>query len=375
MTKSDLSTKEVVDTTRRLRVGLFGYYSEMNLGDNVMAHLLATHLIDRGHDVVIFSTNPGPLARLDARIAGTVDEFLEGLDLIIFGGGGLLIPRPKLSISGVAFHNELGAVLDGAKARSIRMFGVSLGGAGKPFSEIVPQQRRQLLVSLEAFSLRNPEDSHLFDELNKPGKVLGDLVWTVASKFPMPPKAATGKTRVGINLYVGRSRRYKILRWLLTLAVKMRPDVEFQFIDINPDRDGQFRALKPYGPLKPEASKILTDTEESCQEAASLDLLISTRLHLGVMAMSYGVPVIVYAGQEKTRLLYRRMGRERWFWHSGQVLRMFFFLVLPGLKRRIARISAKDVLDDVKSSADKNFPLIDSWISQEAGPRQSTDLK
>ncbi|MDB4372290.1 polysaccharide pyruvyl transferase family protein, partial [Mariniblastus sp.] len=297
-----------MNNTNKLRVGIFGYYSYSNLGDNMMAHMIYRHVVSKGHPTVLFSRDQSFHKKYGYKVEACPSELARNVDVIIFGGGGLLIPRKNLSGEGMYFNEDLKAVLSIANEREIPLFGVSLGGAGVNFDEITPPTRQTLLKSLNYVTLRNKQDHHLLDQTKTPGECLGDIVWATSKLFSKPklssetpPSQDSDRIRIGINMYLTRSRRYRALQKLLELAIAYRKNWEFIFYELHPQTGKEFRALNLSKSRKNCRSCVLTDPEQATEEMKALDLIITTRLHIGVVAMSTGTPSIAYAAQPKTR--------------------------------------------------------------------------
>lgn len=311
-----------------LKIGVFGFYSYRNLGDNLMAYLIARHVQERGHLPVIFSKNATDMADWDVLVYGDVGEFMANCDIVFLGGGGLLIPRPRLSGIGQDFNEDLKAMLAISREMKIPLYGFSLGGAGVPLTEIVPSQRRDLISQMKYVTLRNREDLQLLEQANIKGEFLDDIVWSVANKVPPRSKPKSKeKYRIGLNLYLGDSPKFYPTKFLISVATKIRRDIKFIFFDIHPNADDAFNAFYVEGPNCEK--KFALDIQSSCDDVASLDLLITTRLHLGVMAMSYGVPSVAYAAATKTKLLYNRIGRQKFFWKSYEFYKFALLFLFP----------------------------------------------
>ncbi|MDT0684540.1 polysaccharide pyruvyl transferase family protein [Roseicyclus sp. F158] len=335
----------------KLTVALFGYYSYGNLGDNLMAYLLSRHIKTLGHQPIVFTKSPEFMAGWDVELISDITALINQSDVIVFGGGGLLIPRRNLSSQQKDFNDDLGAAVRAATAKGIPQLGISLGGAGKSLEQIAPIERHNLVRALKYVTLRNSEDVQLLEQAGIQGAFHNDMVWTTADKVPVSRGSGNGRRRIGFNLYLTQSRRYKLLRKILQIIVRLRPDLDFVFLEIHPGPNGAFKAFAPKRLPKNCTRKTLADVEDACREAASLDLLVSTRLHLGVMTMSYGGTTIAYAGQEKTRLLYKRIGRESLFWESPNLLRFLRCFLLPGaLAKTIAIGRSNDVSEGMRDA-------------------------
>lgn len=310
------------------KIGVFGFYSYRNLGDKLMAHLIARHVQERGHQPVIFSKNASDMADWGIPVCGEVDEFMGNCDIVFLGGGGLLIPRPQLSGIGQDFNGDLKAMLAISREREVPLYGFSLGGAGVPLTEIVPSQRRDLISQMKYVTLRNREDLQLLEQADIKGEFLDDIVGSVANKVPARSKPkGKEKYRIGLNLYLGDSPKFYPAKFLITAPTKIRRDIKFIFFDIRPNADDAFNAFHVEGPNCEK--RFALDIQASCDDVASLDLLITTRLHLGVMAMSYSVPSVAYAAAMKTKLLYNRIGRQKFFWKSYEFYKFALLFLFP----------------------------------------------
>lgn len=355
---------ERADPGGRLIVGLFGYYSYRNHGDHLMAYLLAEHIKSLGHKPVIFSKWAADMAGWHVDVVSEPEAFARTVDVIVFGGGGVLIPRRHLNEDGADFNADLGQVLDAAAGDETPLFGISIGGAGARLDQIVPLERQQLLRRLHYVTLRNREDLPLLAEAGVAGEFLDDLVWTAATVFPLKGVERGGRKRVGINFYLGRSRRYRLVRTIIGLVTRLRPDIDFVFLDNQPGRNGEFQAFKPARRTANTTCETLVELDAACRELASLDVLFTTRLHVGLVAMCYGVPSVVYAGKMKTRLLYNRIGRGHLFWSSKDVMKFLRVFLLPGGLDRLIQSGRQPIEPIVFHSAAKHYERLTQLLTK-----------
>ncbi|MBW8636729.1 polysaccharide pyruvyl transferase family protein [Hoeflea sp. WL0058] len=319
-----------------LKVGVFGYYSYRNLGDNVMAFQVASHIKREGHHPIIFTKNSIDMENWGFDLCSDVEDFVKSVDLIFFGGGGLLIPGLRRSKpGGGGFSPDLRLVLDLANKNDVPMYGFSLGGIGKPLQDIVPEERQDLVKCLKYLTLRNREDVQLLEQAGTAGEFLEDMVWATPNFVDVQDSPKSQRRRVGMCLYRGRSSKFKTLRRIIELVVRMRQDIDFVFYEVNPNVNGDFGSIAAADNYPNCTRKTLIDVSEACKEVASLDLMMTTRLHIGVMAMSYGVPSVAFAGEAKTRLLYRNIGRGHLFWNLGEVHKFAYTFLFPGALSRL----------------------------------------
>ena len=338
-----------------LRVGIFGFYSYRNLGDNLMAYLFANHVKDIGHEPIIYTKDIDP-KRWGYPLCANIVEFVEASDVIIFGGGGLLIPRPQPSIMGKDFNDDLGDLLEYTKDKSIPLFALSIGGVGDDIDNIEPMARQELIKRVDYVTLRNRQDLKLLAQAHTNGEFLDDVVWTTSRKFPARKSyKGNSRIRVGVNLYLGSSRRSRLARRALSILTWCRRDVDFIFYDIHPNQEGNFGAHRDNINRKNCTTKVLTDVEEACTEASLLDMLITSRLHFGVVAMSYGVPCIAFSAAEKTKILYDHINKSSHFWKNYHIHKLIFLFLFPGALKQFLRTQNNVIQPSVIDNAMQHY--------------------
>lgn len=344
-----------------LQVGIFGFYSYQNLGDNLMACLFAQHVKDSGHEPIIFSKADSGDMDWGFPTCGDVKEFVDNADIIVFGGGGLLLPRRKLSEIIRDFNEDLGQILERTGPKATPLLGLSLGGAGCDFEQIVPEVRKELVRRLDYVTLRNREDLKLLAPANSKGEFVDDVVWTTARKLPRTRnRKNSARLRVGVNLDLGSLRRPTLVKLFVWLITSIRRDLDFVFIEVHPT--GQHRAFCADLSQSNCSNKIMTNIEDACTAVASIDLLITSRLHIGVMAMSYGVPTIAYAGEEKTKLLYKRIGRSAFFWPIREVYRLLQLFLVPGAINGVIDEAGKPIDPAIVDNAMQHYTVLSNLL-------------
>jgi polysaccharide pyruvyl transferase WcaK-like protein len=158
----------------------------------------------------------------------------------------------------------------------------------------------------------------------------------------------------------------KIAKALFRLVTRVRKDVDFIFYEIHPEDEGRFDAFSSNLEMSHCTRQILTDIEDACREVSSLDVLITTRLHFGVMAMSYGIPSIAFAGAEKTRLLYNRIGRGEFYWPREDLHKILLLFLTPGALRKLARSQEEPVSPAVVDNAMLHYDRLIECLRQQS---------
>ncbi|MEW6167818.1 MAG: polysaccharide pyruvyl transferase family protein [Pseudomonadota bacterium] len=144
------------------RIGISGSYGGLNLGDEAILHSIVDSL-RREAELVVFSRDPADtevrhrvqsvdvrgLTRLQSR------EVVAGLDLLVFGGGGLLFDdEAELFLREVQLAHELGV--------PVMVYGISAGPLTLPHTRKLV---RDALDRCAAITVRDRHGVHLLQEI------------------------------------------------------------------------------------------------------------------------------------------------------------------------------------------------------------------
>lgn len=293
-----------------LKVGLTGYYGYGNFGDDLMAVLFGLALQQHGIDFSVYKLDRSVSDRFGFRTADSAVELVADAQLLLWGGGGLLVSWSsftyELLYRGVS--RDFDHLLEMASRRGLRFCALSVGGTGECPPSLTPRYKQVFLSAAEYVSVRNPQDLALLKQHGVRGDYYPDVIWQTADHFPFGG-TARGTTKIGIDIYLSnlaRKRALHILPLLWTIT-RMRPDCEFTFLDttnrnVRPHR-GAGRLFRGGNIRTRQFSDLAADLEF----LASLDLLISTRLHTPMICLGYGVPAVSLFGEKKTSLLMRNL--------------------------------------------------------------------
>lgn len=306
---------------RAKRVALTGYYGRGNFGDDLMAVIIGQALRKWGIEPRVSGLCEPYAGRFGFEVARTPRELLDDVDLLVWGGGGALVSWRGRKVDKetrlqLETHVEL---LDEAKRRGVRTVAISVGGDGDP-SAPHPGERRARLISLASWmTVRNQADMAIPQSAGIPCRYFPDIVWGTSDFFPAPARRRGGRLRIGVDIYFANLQRqhaaYMVA--LMQTAVLRRPDIEFIFVD------STNRACSPYRCIGravwgPNVTRYQFEQPEADLELlGGLDALVSTRLHVPVVCLQYGVPVASVFGEGKTRMLFESLGfSEHSYRHS-----------------------------------------------------------
>jgi polysaccharide pyruvyl transferase WcaK-like protein len=292
------------------KVALTGYYGRGNFGDDLMAILFGLSLRELGADFVIYRLNREYAQQFNFKIETDPGELLRDAGILLWGGGGLLVPWSAFTY-GLLFRGisrEYAALVETAQHLGLRFCAASVGGSGDFAANLTPGYKQSFLNSAEYISVRNPQDLALLDRNGVRGDYFPDVVWQTAERFPVTRARGEG-TRIGIDLYfsnLARKRALYILP-LLWRITRMRRDCEFIIMDSTNARVRPYRGLGRLIRGRNVRNYQFRNLTADLEFLASLDLLISSRLHTTMVCMGYGVPVLSLFGEKKTALMMKNL--------------------------------------------------------------------
>jgi polysaccharide pyruvyl transferase WcaK-like protein len=338
------------------KVGLVGFYGHGNFGDDLMAVIFGLFLKSLGVQFSVYRLCAPYARRFGFHVAQSAEELLDGTDVLLWGGGGLLVPWPDLLYRALFpraaqdYQHLVGLAL----RKGVRLIAASVGGDGTAPPLLTPRYKQMFAGSAHPITVRNPQDLPLLDRLGVKGECFPDIIWQTGERFPVQPRK-TGRIRIGLDIYAGNllRRNAAYLIPLLYAITRKRRDCEFILIDTTN------RARKPYrglglvlrGPnIVPYQFEEL---EQDLEFLASLDLLVSTRLHTPPVCMQYGVPAVSLFGEGKTQLLFQNLGLARQQYSHRRIGGFLSMMLL------------RDGLDPSKSSF--SFPDVPTLRRESAG--------
>lgn len=317
-------------------VGLFGFYGYGNFGDDLMSVIIAMYLTEKGFEPLIHGSGCEYAEQQGFQTVETVEELIQRTKAIVFGGGGLLVSWKSSHLAqqyrqfneNMEHHQrQAKTLLSTAKRQGVPIFAISVGGDGSCPQQIVPEYKQKVLEASTFITVRNKEDVKLLRKSGTPGVYLPDIAWLTSSIFPLNHTKDT-KVRIGIDMYVSNlqeQRAWYIPRLVQALTLRY-PDIDFVFIDTtNSNKAASGASHWPC--LKSNSTMYqFHDLGTDLTQITSLDLLISTRLHLGVVCLSYGIPFISLFGEKKTKLFMKNTGILEYFFNNRSLTHLLGLL-------------------------------------------------
>jgi hypothetical protein len=283
-------------------IGLIGSYHPRNFGDDLMAVIFALSIKRAGGQPLVWGLDRTLGERYGVEWCESLDRLCEEAEVVVLGGGHFLSARPREQFRRrrATKPGWLGAV----EHSGLALYLASVGGSGGRSYEQLGRSRASWILrspSLRGGTVRLPNDvaglANLRPEL--PVAYFPDVV--LSSPDFLGVRTETRQTsvdRVGINLSRRRlGRRASTIRRI----AQCHRGVEFVYIDSHAASSECHFEFVPTALRSNESVVFCDDPKGALEMIGSLDLLISSNLHLGVAAMALGVPFMSVGGREKTQ--------------------------------------------------------------------------
>lgn len=246
------------------------------------------------------------------------------VDLVVSTGGTYLVENYDLRPRSF----ELGLVL--ALGRPLVLHTQSLGPFRRPANR---RAFRRILSGARAVMLRDERSLANATELGVAGdrlRVLADVVFTFAQPAPPPEPGAGEPLRIAISVREwahfaradGAQRYVEAIRRLCAQLVRER-GAEVTFLSTCQGvpaywTDDSAHAVEIVTGLPADVrERVAVDRgfhrpEALLERLAGFDAIVSTRMHVAILGLCVGTPVLPIAYEFKTRELFARLGLEHW---------------------------------------------------------------
>jgi hypothetical protein len=305
-----------------MKIAIWGSYEHGNFGDDLMAIIFAEALKKEGCFPIIYRLNEKIANRFNVDTTNDLTELFSGVSFAIVGGGGMLVIdnsfRRYFSKVAWQFESDFKKLYEALKYLNVELIPLSIGGNGESGSNTnLPKYRSKVFSEMVTRgTLRLEGDLPLAKKLNINTQCIPDILLTTSSTFPVVKKKSSLIKKIGINL-VGVSSS-KLSGLLESLAVN-NENIEIVFINTHLEEYGHDYELTK----KVHTSERISDfchTDDFMRTfnlLSSLDLLISSKLHLGLTAMTYRTPFISYNGKKKTNSYLNSVSQEKTIYYDG----------------------------------------------------------
>ena len=273
-------------------IGLIGWYWDGNLGDVLMAWMHVRVLSEQGYRVRVLRL-PEPFAREHGmEVVQDPVELVEGADAVVYGGGGLFTRIHRDRRETGPFGNDCETVLAESERRKTPILLCSVGGDGEDLGQWRPWQEG-FLRQARAISVRNHADAEWIRRRGVACDWHADVVWQTP-EF-LPPVGRDGRA-LGALLQWPPSGIRGPLAAISRIGEALGTMRRFHGIWREWARDSGAGVC--YSRSLAEDTDLIRGSR----------CVLSARLHMGMLALAYGVPYLPFMPVPKTELMLAEAG-------------------------------------------------------------------
>ncbi|RDB04732.1 polysaccharide pyruvyl transferase family protein [Runella aurantiaca] len=291
-----------------MKIGIWGLYDKGNFGDDLMAILFVNYLISEGFEVTAYNLSDNLASEISCSSIKSIDYFVDYNDVIVIGGGGMLVNNSFLKFalkeSEFKFEMSFMHLFNSLRKYNKKIIPISIGGANSiklnnPYKNKIFSTQYTLNGSV-----RLPSDLLLVE--NSIFEYFPDIVLSTSIFFkPINVVSAKKKKKIVLNL------KNKTARPLIDSFIKN--DI-FDIFDVYTFKS-HAAPLSHIGNYEFEISGKNFDfnkIHEGVDFLKDADFVISSKLHVGVAAASFGAFFISYKGPSKAKEFLKNSNNENY---------------------------------------------------------------
>ncbi len=354
-----------------MKIGIWGNYYYGNFGDDLMAIAIARHIKKCGHVPVVYRLNKQLANQYEIESVETIRELVKDSDFCVIGGGGVLVSYKWLKriFSPVArkFETDFKALLNSLALHKVYIYPISIGGDGKPTAKL-SVWRKFFFNSkyLKEGTVRLDGDVQLLNKFGKQFSFYPDMLFDVASHFKVKKLKPNDKViKVGLNLIAKDLVNETWHKQLIEYA-KKHSNIKLFFIKSHlPGYNIDYE----FGPTDvAENIEIYqySNPTEILSFLASLNLIISSKLHIGLTSLSLGTPFFSFKGRNKTKAMLSSIEANKAILESNFSIINFIANNILETKEKNMELFNMELLQTLKMQSKKHFEFLDSILESYA---------
>lgn len=302
-----------------MKVAIWGSYAYGNYGDELMALLFALYLKRLGAHPIVFCLNESLAQSYGVGTTESADELIRGSAFCVFGGGSLLSANKEgpdwYSQQKEREYEHFRVALEKHKCP---LYLLSIGGDGAFDTgvDIAPYRQRLLETGLCKFATVRQEDDvrTLQEKYSIEARYYPDVLLSIADFWDVgEDRDDNGRVNVGLNL----PRSYRRSIAALHLLKDFKRDTAFHFIRTVRSQPGTERLNSELTPRKLTSNfreHGYEDPAPTLKFLSTLDVIVTSKLHIGLTALALGTPYICVGKSLKCKAFLHSIGADFAYW-------------------------------------------------------------
>ncbi len=287
----------------------------VNYGDDMQAIAFALHIKKMGYNVKVFLLEESLAKKYDLQTVSTCVDLFRDVNLCIIAGGSHMVPlhpaKQWLSPTYRQYELDFLEIVKAMKKYpNLKICPLSIGGDGKEHLPIwyYGIGRYQLFHSKQFIdgSVRLEGDVAQMAKMGKKMVYYPDMLFRSSDYFEPEMLPKSNKYRVGFN-FKNNCLEPQMIESILKYA-KENDDIEFHFTTTHMDKANLHYQFIP----EKESRNIFIDKYTSPNQLlgvlGSMDVFMTSMLHVGLTGLTMGTPCLSYRGPGKTKAFLSSIG-------------------------------------------------------------------
>ena len=300
-----------------MKIAIWGSYNYGNYGDDIMAVQFAKYLKSLNVEPVVYRLDQQLAQRYQLQTTDSLNELLSDAKFCIIGGGGFLVEKFS-----APFEEDFRCLHQVSIEKNCPVYALTIGGEGLGKNASLSYWRREFFQGdmCQSCTVRLESDKALINHFGKEAFYYPDVLLSVAEFWQIKSQSKQNNTHhktINVGINIPKTLQCKWLAFQLGIIASIRRDIVFHFINTYLPSSSINSELRPKQLSSNIKYHLYTDPQSTLEFLASLDLVVSYKLHLGLTALALGVPFYSLGGSGKAKAFLNSIGADFAVWNPG----------------------------------------------------------
>jgi polysaccharide pyruvyl transferase WcaK-like protein len=316
-----------------MKILIWGYYSEGNFGDDAMGLVFAEEIRKLGYEPVLYGDGSHLREYIVAAITQSLPDAYPASTAILGGGGFLTSLGWRQRWFGSFSRMEkarLGELEKWLREKKVSLVPISIGGDR---SKISPIKRHILSTYCVSGTVRLRSDLVSLEKNQIMNfKQHADILWLLPEILEIHHDPDRACSKVGFNIKTRHaSSKLRFAAEDSVSPFNLKPVNVISHVDSKKynyeNRHDDWDTLAYTGNIF-----------DFVREISNLSVMVSSKLHVGLVALSLRVPFISYRGPEKAKAALKELGLDDFIAGNPSELQKILRFLLENRKQVVERI-------------------------------------
>ena len=305
---------------KKMKIAIWGSYNYGNYGDDIMAVQFAKYLKSLNVEPVVYRLDKRLAQRYQIQTTESLNELLNNAEFCIIGGGGFLVENFS-----APFEEDFRQLHKASIEKNCPVYPISIGGEGLGENASLSYWRREFFEGdmCQSCSVRLESDKALFKNFGKQVFYYPDVLLSVSEFWKIPRQSKqihnnkkNQKKIINVGINIPNTLQCKLLAFQISIIASIRKDIIFHFIKTYLPSSSINSELRPKQLSSNIKYHVYSEPQSTLEFLATLDLVVSYKLHLGLTALVLGVPFYSLGGSGKATAFLSSIGADFAVWKT-----------------------------------------------------------